>query len=133
MVARSTLSGKLWNVPKRQLKPHRLRHRPGMANICWSELEHIWRQSMPREPRWWPVSRWLQEIGISEGLSVEPAPETSSEVQKLQALVAQLQSQFLQATGPTPMTLDIPSSKITCLRVSRRCSNGCGTINKTSR
>ena len=38
-------------------KLHRSRHRSEIANNFWSELEHIWRQSMPRELRWWPVSR----------------------------------------------------------------------------
>ena len=57
VVPRSTLSSKLWNVPRRQFKPHQSRHRSEIANNFWSELEHIWRQSMPREPRWWPVSR----------------------------------------------------------------------------
>ena len=38
-------------------------------------------------------------------------PETSSEVQRLQALVAQLKSQLVQVAGPTPVTVDIPSER----------------------
>ena len=45
-----------------------------------------------------------------------PVPDSLSEVQRLQALVAQLQSQLVQVAGPTPMTVDIPSSKRARLR-----------------
>ena len=78
-----------------------------------SELKHIWRQSMPREPRWWQVSRMapLESLKVLQQNQPPPVPDTSSEVQRLQAMVAQLQSQLVQVAGPTSMTLDNPSSK----------------------
>ena len=65
------------------------------------------------------------------------APRTSSEVQRLQALVAQLQSQLVQVAGPTPVTVDIPRSKRARLREDfvpscvEEMQQRCGIVNKT--
>ena len=41
MVPRSTQSGKLWTVPRRQLKVHRSRHRSEIANSFWSASRKV--------------------------------------------------------------------------------------------
>ena len=61
-------------------------------------------------------SRRLESLKVIQQKQPPQVPDTSSEVQRLQALVAQLQSQLEQVAGPTPMTVDIPTSKGARLR-----------------
>ena len=61
-------------------------------------------------------SKWLESLKVLQQNQPPPVPNMLSEVQRLQALVAQLQSQFVQVAGRTPMTVDIPSSKRARLR-----------------
>ena len=63
----------------------------------------------------------VQRLEVEQAQQPDPnahpaSSEISSEVQRLQALVAQLQSQLVQVAGPTSMTVDIPSSKRARLR-----------------
>ena len=61
-------------------------------------------------------SKRLESLKVVQQTQPPQTPDTSSEVQRLQALVAQLQSQLVQVQGPTPMTVEIPTSKRARLR-----------------
>ncbi len=88
------------------------RHRSEIANSFWSELEHIWRRTIPREPRWWPASRTAPEDGISGKSAAASSRDLlrSAKVAGIGGPVA-VASQLVLVAGPTPMTLDIPSYK----------------------
>ena len=55
-------------------------------------------------------SKRLESLKVVQQKQPPQVPDTSSEVQRLQALVAQLQSQLVQVQGPSPMTVEIPTS-----------------------
>ena len=60
----------------------------------------------------------LQRLEVEQAQQPDPNahPVSDPETSRLQALVAQLQSELVQVAGPTPMTVDIPSCKRARLR-----------------
>ena len=111
MVPRSTPSGKCWNVPRRQLKLHQSRHRSeqflvrARAHLGCNRCTESHGRCQHRGRH--------QEIGISGGPPAESAAASSR--QRCRGC-RHCSPNLCRFAGPTPMTMDNPSSKRARLR-----------------